>query len=744
MNYQTDLRKIRKQQTFRLSEKFFGKAPDGTELGFTNVSMVIDGKPFFAISGECHYSRVPEQSWEDTILKMKAGGLNIISAYVFWNHHEEVEGHFRFDGRRNLRGFVELCAKHGMMAILRIGPFDHGEVRNGGLPDWLYGKPFEVRSCSEGFLHCTRQFYRAVAQQIKGLLYKDGGPVIAVQIENEYMHSASPWEMTTGVSNEWLTAGKDGRAYMLALKEIAREEGIITPFYTCTGWGGAATPVDEMMPLWGGYAFWPWMFYGGDYTHPATPEYLYRDNHNNEVPETYNFKPCYEPESLPYACCEIGGGMQNYYNYRFQLPYASVDAMANIKLGSGCSFFGYYMYKGGSNPHGQTTPFLNECQCPKISYDYQAPIGEFGQLRPSYFRLRTTHLFLQHFGAELSSMVTVLPEGAGEIDPADQGSLRYVVRTDGKSGYLFLNNYQDHAQCMPKEHETVTLTLPDGQVCFRNFSLAAEESAILPFHMDLDGLLLDHAAAQPLVVIRRPGESVFFFFTPAGMNTEYVFQGGKTIAVHRGENRVITEQAGERTIRIVTLTREESFHFYLYKAQDGETIAFLSGDPVMINGTQLIAERQESREIPVTPVSCGTHRYILPIRECLEKDGECGRKTIREILLRVDYSGNIGSLFDPAGTLIADNFCNEAVWETGLKGAGVLEEKALTLLITPRKEEVRVDVSSTMAGRQETAQNEFAQLRSVSLAFITQTVLDAAGNAADVRELLEQAGMRVL
>ena len=94
MNYQTDLRKIRKQQTFRLSEKFFGKAPDGTELGFTNVSMVIDGKPFFAISGECHYSRVPEQSWEDTILKMKAGGLNIISAYVFWNHHEEVEGHF--------------------------------------------------------------------------------------------------------------------------------------------------------------------------------------------------------------------------------------------------------------------------------------------------------------------------------------------------------------------------------------------------------------------------------------------------------------------------------------------------------------------------------------------------------------------------------------------------------------------------------------------------------------------------
>lgn len=435
----------------RLSSGFFGKDPEGNELGFTNYYMEINGKPFFAVSGECHYSRVSEEQWEDTILKMKMGGINIISTYIFWNHHEEEEGVFRFDGNRNVRKFIELCKKHDMYVIVRIGPFDHGEVRNGGLPDWLYGKPFEVRSNNPGFMGYARILYRELAKQFEGLYYKDGGPVIGTQIENEYMHSAAPWEMTTGVTNEWVPGGRDGVAYMKELKKIAVEEGIITPFYTCTGWGGAAAPTDEMMPLWGGYAFWPWIFYDYSGEHPATPEYIYRDNHNNHVPETYNFKPTYEPESLPYACCEMGGGMACFYNYRFQLPYESVDAMANIKMAGGCNFLGYYMYRGGSNPKGVKNTYLNECQCPKISYDFQAAIGEYGQLRPSYYRLKALHMLTKNFEETLCRMVTVLPEGSQDIEPVDVDTLRYAVRTDGTGGFLFLNNYQDHVECRPKQ-----------------------------------------------------------------------------------------------------------------------------------------------------------------------------------------------------------------------------------------------------------------------------------------------------
>lgn len=162
---------------------------------------------------------------------MKMCGINVISTYIFWIHHEEEEGVFDFSGRKNLRKFIELCQKHHINVILRIGPFDHGEVRNGGLPDWLYGKSFEVRKLNDGFLYYVKRLYTEIAGQVQGLLYKDGGPVIAAQIDNEYMHSSAAWEITTGISDEWIFGGDDGEAYMYALRDLAKECGIVTPFY---------------------------------------------------------------------------------------------------------------------------------------------------------------------------------------------------------------------------------------------------------------------------------------------------------------------------------------------------------------------------------------------------------------------------------------------------------------------------------------------------------------------------------
>ena len=152
-----DVSKIKEKEIYSLGKNFFGEGPQGT-IGFTNYYLEENGVPFFGIAGECHYARVHERQWEDTILKMKMGGINIVSTYVFWIHHEEQEGVFRFDGNRNLRKFVEVCKKHG----------------NGGLPDWLYGKPFEVRSLDEGFLLCVKRLYHELGVQLKGLYFKDG------------------------------------------------------------------------------------------------------------------------------------------------------------------------------------------------------------------------------------------------------------------------------------------------------------------------------------------------------------------------------------------------------------------------------------------------------------------------------------------------------------------------------------------------------------------------------------------
>jgi len=99
--------------------------------------LTMDTRPWLPVMGEFHYSRVPESEWEEELLKMKSAGAQIVSTYVIWIHHEEIRGQFDWTGQRNLRRFVELCGKHGLYVVARIGPWTHGESRNGGLPDWL-------------------------------------------------------------------------------------------------------------------------------------------------------------------------------------------------------------------------------------------------------------------------------------------------------------------------------------------------------------------------------------------------------------------------------------------------------------------------------------------------------------------------------------------------------------------------------------------------------------------------------
>ncbi len=436
MAYKLNLENLKEKEIRPLGEDFKGTSAGGEEISFTNYYMMKNGKPFFGVSGEFHFSRMSDTRWEDEMIKMKMGGISVVATYLFWIHHEEEEGVFDFTGCRNLRKFVELCHKHGLYVILRVGPFDHGEVRNGGIPDWMYGKPFEVRKLSEGFHFYTKRLYAKIGEQVAGLFFKDNGPIIGVQIDNEYMHSSAPWEITMGISNEWVFGGDEGDEYMLRLKDLAAECGLTPAFYTCTGWGGAAAP-KNMMPLWGGYAFRPWIFYSHKGEHPATEEYVYQDFHNNEITCTNDFQPAYKPEERPYACCEMGGGMTCCYYYRFQFPYKSVDAMANIKIASGCNFLGYYMFQGGSNPVGKHGMFMNEGQVPRISYDYQAALGEFGQVRESYLRLKSIHYFVNCFGERLCGLKTALPEGASDIDPRDHKTLRFAVRTDGKRGFWF-------------------------------------------------------------------------------------------------------------------------------------------------------------------------------------------------------------------------------------------------------------------------------------------------------------------
>jgi hypothetical protein len=118
-----------------------GTSSDGHSLQVNSRYLSLDGKPWLPVMGEFHFSRYPAAQWEDEILKMQAAGVNIVSTYIFWIHQEEVQGQFDWSGQRDLRRFVQLCARHHMYVWIRIGPWAHGEVRNGGFPDWIAKLP---------------------------------------------------------------------------------------------------------------------------------------------------------------------------------------------------------------------------------------------------------------------------------------------------------------------------------------------------------------------------------------------------------------------------------------------------------------------------------------------------------------------------------------------------------------------------------------------------------------------------
>ena len=712
--YTLDVSRIPGKKIYALDERFSGSSPDGREIGFTNDYMTVNGEPFFGISGEMHFARISPDQWEDAVVKMKCGGVNILSTYVFWNVHEEEEGVFRFDGCRDLRSFLEICEKHRMMVIMRIGPFDHGEMRNGGLPDWLYGKPYDVRENNPGFLDAVRRLFRQLHLQMDGHYFHQGGCIIGTQIENEYQHSCAPWELTTGVSNEWITSGHSGMEYMLALKRIMREEGIVTPFYTATAWGGAVTPVDEALPLWGGYSYQPWLFYSKPGVHPATPEYIYRDNHNSAVTKEYNFEPSYDPETRPYACCEMMGGMMCSYKYRFRLDMRAVDALANTKLGSGCNLLGYYMYKGGTNPTGRRTPYLNEGQIPKRSYDYQAAVGEFGQIRESYGRLRAVHMFCSLFSGFFEKTKAVLPAHLKELWPDDLGPLRFSVRVKDGSGFLFVNNFQDHVEMKDRHGDEVRLILPEKEITFR-FDIAAGENAILPFGISLGDVTLDWAAAQPLAHVGN----TWFFLVPDGMTPVYCIDG-QEFYPQVGE----AFRTGKQTI--MTLSRRDAQNFWVYQDK-----AWLCGKPLLWDGKRLYVELEDGCA-EVRTWSELDRRFILRRRVCagtvtsalaFEQVGT-GRYTVRlspddlrghkQVLLRVRYRGDIGHAF-VKGELISDNFCNGDAWDIRVDCyADSLKEEPLVLYLTPVKENVTVDVSA-MAGLKERADVTEGQLISAEL-----------------------------
>lgn len=223
-----------------------GAQANADVIASTAHHLLRDGKPWFPIMGEFHYSRYPAAEWEIELRKMKALGIQVVATYVFWIHHEEEEGVWRTDGDLDLRRFLLTCQRTGLEVLLRIGPWAHGECRNGGFPDWLQQDvSLRLRTDDPAYLARVEQLFAHIYRSAQGLFLADGGPIVGVQLENEYGHCGGE-------------SGGRGLVHMMTLKRMAVAAGFRVPLYTATGWGGANVVDGEMLPVMGGYADAPW------------------------------------------------------------------------------------------------------------------------------------------------------------------------------------------------------------------------------------------------------------------------------------------------------------------------------------------------------------------------------------------------------------------------------------------------------------------------------------------------------
>ena len=241
--YQIDLRTSRLPEISYL--KMGNPGPSGNEIKINNLYLEKSGLPQLPVMGEFHYVRMDEKYWKDALLKMKASGVNIVSTYILWSVHEETEGIQNWSGNCNLGNFVKLCQELGLLVHLRVGPYCNAEIREGGLPDWIVkNKQFRARTNDPLYLEYVKNWYSSIFEQVKGLLYKDGGPIFAIQLENEYV--------TKGLVV----------SHLMNLKKIAIACGFDLPLYTMTHWMQSDYPKGEIVPYAGFYIERPWIVNG--------------------------------------------------------------------------------------------------------------------------------------------------------------------------------------------------------------------------------------------------------------------------------------------------------------------------------------------------------------------------------------------------------------------------------------------------------------------------------------------------
>ncbi len=363
-----------------------GFAQSSKSFEIKNGAFILNGEPFNVYSGEMHYARIPKAYWSHRLQMMKAMGLNTVATYVFWNYHEIAPGQWDFStDRKNLREFIKTAEKEGLKVILRPGPYACAEWEFGGFP-WrlLNDKELEIRSGDKFIKECTNYINR-LAEEVKDLQITYGGPIIMVQVENEF---------GSYVSQQKEVSEEQHREYYLKIYDALKNAGFNVPLFTSDG---------------------SWLFQYG-----AIDGVLPTANGEGNVEQLKKLVNKYHDGEGPYMVAEFYPGWLDHWREPF-VKISTEDVAAQVEefLKNDVSF-NFYMVHGGTN-FGFTSGanFTDEIpiQPQLTSYDYDAPIAENGAATEKYMAVRELMAKYQK---------RTLPEIPKSIPVIDLGKIKFT------------------------------------------------------------------------------------------------------------------------------------------------------------------------------------------------------------------------------------------------------------------------------------------------------------------------------
>ncbi len=619
-------------------------------ITFNKDYITKNEKPWFPVMGEFHYSRYPKKYWKESLYKMKAGGIQVASTYCIWIHHEEIEGEYDFSGDRNLREFIETCKEVGIYLILRIGPWAHGEVRNGGFPDWLLQKGYDLRTNDLNYLKEVEKYFNRLYKEAEGLFLKDNGPIIGLQIENEYGHAGG------GLS------GSDPQAevHMENLMKMAKDIGFEVPLYTATGWGGAAT--GGLLPVMGGYCDAPWSQSLRELGPSGNFIFTHERNDSN-IGSDYGFGHgiTFDINKFPFLTAELGGGLQVTRHRRPVATSKDIGAMSLVKMGSGCNLLGYYMYHGGTNPKGKLTT-LNETRATgypndlnELNYDFRAAIKEYGQISDSFKEIKLLSLFVADFGEDLCRMPAYIPE-ENPLKPSNFDDLRHSFRHNGDWGFVFVNNYVRRNKL--KAHKDVKLETNIGG---ENYGLNIGDVE--------NGEFFFYPINMP-VGEKRITENV----TPlCKINNEIIFYGKEAVEglkiISRDEalnSYKINNGKNEQLIISNANVIDFEGHLEIYSTDD----AMIKVYPDFINKPKNLECIGEEGIFTVYRYKHSKNNVKVSFEKINEVEYEISLNGIdkveHDVYLNIDYTAEMADLYIH-GEKVADEFYCGTLWQVGLR-----------------------------------------------------------------------------